>query len=78
LKLALQAAHEGGTYPAVLSAADDEAVRLFLDRRIGFTEIDRRVDEALQRHESIPNPTLHDVLEADAWARRHVTLSLAV
>lgn len=78
LKLALQAAHDGGTYPAVLSAADDEAVRLFLDRRIGFTEIHRRVDEALQRHQSTANPTLHDVLEADAWARRHVTLSLAV
>ncbi|MSQ10300.1 MAG: 1-deoxy-D-xylulose-5-phosphate reductoisomerase [Dehalococcoidia bacterium] len=78
LKLALQAAHAGGTYPAVLSAADEEAVQLFLHGRIAFTGIHQRVDEALQRHESILDPTLDDVLEADAWARRHVTLSLAV
>ena len=78
LKLALQAAHAGGTYPAVLSAADEAAVQLFLNGRIAFTEIHQRVDEALQRHESTLDPTLDDVLEADAWARRHVTLSLAV
>jgi 1-deoxy-D-xylulose-5-phosphate reductoisomerase len=78
LRLAREAADLGGTYPAVLSAADEAAVGLFLDGRIGFTEIHRQVEEALQRHQNIADPGLDDVLEADAWARRQVSLSVAV
>ncbi len=78
LQLALDAARMGGTYPAVLSAADEEAVGLFLDGRIGFTEIHRCVERALQRHTPVANPSLDDLLQTDAWARRAVTPSLAV
>ena len=69
LRLALEAGLKGGTYPAVLSAADEVAVALFLEERIGFMNIPKLVAESLEEHQSIPNPSLEDVLAADAWAR---------
>ncbi len=69
LRLALEAGRKGGTYPAVLSAADEVAVALFLEERIGFMNIPKLVAESLEEHQSIPNPSLEDVLAADAWAR---------
>ena len=72
LKLALEAGRKGGTYPAVLSAADEVAVELFLEKRIGFLDIAKLVEEALEEHRSIPNPSLEDILAADAWARERV------
>ena len=54
------------------------AVHLFLEGRIRFTDIHRWVDEALQRHTPVAEPTLDDVLEADAWARRLVAGSVTV
>ena len=78
LRLALHAARSGATYPAVLSAADEVAVHLFLEGRIRFTDIHSWVDEALQRHTPVAEPTLDDVLEADAWARRLVAGSVTV
>lgn len=72
LKLALEAGRKGGTYPAVLSAADDVAVELFLEHRIGFLDIAKLVEEAMEEHRSIPNPSLEEILAADAWARERV------
>ena len=72
LRLALEAGRLGGTYPAVLSAADEVAVELFLDGRIGFHEIPMVVGAALEQHESTASPTLEDVIAADAWARDRV------
>jgi 1-deoxy-D-xylulose-5-phosphate reductoisomerase len=72
LRLAKEAGDRGGTYPTVLAAADEEAVQLFLDDRIGFTDIPRLVEEALSQHESFPDPGLGDILEADVWARHRV------
>ncbi len=67
---ALEAGKQGGTYPAVLSAADEEAVRLFLDGRIPFTGIHRVVAETLSAHEGAGDATLESILDADEWARR--------
>lgn len=67
--LAVEAGKKGGTYPAVLSAADEVAVRLFLDRRIGFNDIFRVVERVLERHEPVFEPSFEDILEADRWAR---------
>jgi len=53
----------------VLSAADEVAVALFLEERIGFMNIPKLVAESLEEHQSIPNPSLEDVLAADTWAR---------
>ncbi|MBF8267498.1 MAG: dxr [Dehalococcoidia bacterium] len=68
--LALEAGKKGMTYPAVLSAADEVAVELFLAGAIGFTEIPDLVGDVLSEHHSVSTPSLEDILEADAWARR--------
>jgi 1-deoxy-D-xylulose-5-phosphate reductoisomerase len=69
LTTALRAGRTGGTYPAVLCAADQVAVDAFLDGDVPFTRIPEIVDEALNRHEPCPSPTLDDILEASRWAR---------
>jgi 1-deoxy-D-xylulose-5-phosphate reductoisomerase len=69
LQLALDAGKKGGTYPAVLCAADEIATELFLDKRIDFSQISQIIDKTLSLHQSTDNPTLHEILEADMWAR---------
>jgi 1-deoxy-D-xylulose-5-phosphate reductoisomerase len=69
LKLAVDAGKSGGTYPAVLCAADEVAVELFLDHRISFTGIPRIVQETLGQHRRINQPSLEEILAADNWAR---------
>ena len=69
LNLARRAGEIGGTLPAVLNAANEVAVSAFLDRRIPFPRIWQLVEEGLNRHTSIANPTLDAILQADRWAR---------
>ncbi len=69
LGLALEAGRRGGTYPAVLAAADEVAVQHFLAGHIGFLDIPRLIDHALAAHHAVADPSLDEVLEADAWAR---------
>ena len=68
--LALTAAQQGGTYPVVTSASDEVAVNLFLKGKIAFTDIHDIIRDTLHMHQSVSNPTLEDILAADAWARR--------
>ena len=70
LGLALEAGRRGGTYPAVLCAIDEVAVEHFLQGHIGFMDIARLLEEALDVHQGKDNPTLEQVLEADEGARR--------
>jgi 1-deoxy-D-xylulose-5-phosphate reductoisomerase len=72
LRLAIEAIKKGGTYPSVLSAADEVAVGLFLDGRIGLTDIPRLVEKTLSAHRSADNPALEQILAADGWAREHI------
>ncbi|MFH0810589.1 MAG: 1-deoxy-D-xylulose-5-phosphate reductoisomerase, partial [Pseudomonadota bacterium] len=72
LRLAMEAGRKGGTYPAVLCGADEAAVELFLAGRIGFTEIAVLVERALDRHQAVQNPSLEEILAADAWSREVV------
>ena len=69
LPLALEAARTGGTATAVLNGANEAAVGLFLENRISFPEIAERVERALAAVPARQNPTLDDVLSADAAAR---------
>ena len=69
LRLAIEAGRKGGTCPVVLCAADEVAVDLFLSRKIRFTDIARLVEETLQEHQPISQPTLDDIVAADRWAR---------
>jgi 1-deoxy-D-xylulose-5-phosphate reductoisomerase len=71
LRLALDAGARGGSWPAVLAAADEVAVEDFMSGRIGFTDIPRVVDSALSAHSGTADPSLEAVLEADRWAREH-------
>jgi len=71
LALALEAGHRDGTYPAVLSAADEVAVAAFLTGRITFTRIPEIIDDTLNAHDGVADPALDDILAADAWARAH-------
>ncbi len=68
--LALEAARRGGTYPCVLVGADEEAVALFLDGKIGLLGIAELIEAVLERHQSVDQPGIADILEACAWARR--------
>jgi len=70
LKLAIETGKKGGTYPAVLCAADEVAVDLFLSQRIKFTDIAHLVEEALEQHQSIAHPSLEEIVAADTWARQ--------
>ncbi len=69
LNLARRAGETGGTLPAVMNAANEVAVSAFLDRRIPFPRIWQLVEEVMNRHSSIANPTLDAILQADRWAR---------
>ena len=70
LSLAIYAGRVGGTVPAVLCAADEVAVELFLAGRIGFTGIPRLVERTLEKHSPVSEPSLDDILAAGAWARQ--------
>ena len=76
LRIARHAASVGGTMPAVMNAADEVAVQLFLAGKIGFLDIAGLVERAMERHTPREHPTLDDILQADAWARE-VTAGLA-
>jgi 1-deoxy-D-xylulose-5-phosphate reductoisomerase len=69
LRLAMEAGERGGTYPAVLSAADEVAVELFLSKRIGFMDIAKLVESTLDQHRAIVHPSLEEILAAEKWAR---------
>lgn len=70
LGLAFEAARVGGSLPAVMSAANEVAVDLFLAGRIPFTNIAERVQRVMELHAVQPDPGLEELLEIDAWARR--------
>ena len=72
LRLARQVAKTGGTACAILNGANEAAVGLFLAGEIGFNDIPRRVERAMERVPVQYKPSLADILEADGAARREV------
>ena len=72
LRLAEEAAEEGGTACAILNGANEEAVGLFLAEKIGFSHIPRLVAEARAAVAVQQDPSLEDILAADQAARRAV------
>lgn len=73
LPLAIQAAKEGGSMPTVFNAANEEAVALFLDHKIGFLDIYRIIEGAMNRHRTIENPDLGQILSVEAETRRRIS-----
>ncbi|MDY5114334.1 MAG: 1-deoxy-D-xylulose-5-phosphate reductoisomerase [Bilifractor sp.] len=73
LPLAIRAAKEGGSMPTVFNAANEEAVALFLDHKIGFLDIYRIIEGAMNRHRTIENPDLGQILSVEAETRRRIS-----
>lgn len=69
LALSRRAASLGGTMPAVFNAANEIAVEAFLQRQISFPQISQTVARTLERHRTVDDPTLDQILAADRWAR---------
>lgn len=69
LNLAYEAGRLGGTMPAVLNAANEEAVHAFLKGKVSFRGITEIVERVMEQHELIRNPNLEVVLNSDEKAR---------
>jgi 1-deoxy-D-xylulose-5-phosphate reductoisomerase len=80
MKLAYAAGRSGGSMPAVLNAANEQAVALFLEERIRFLDIPRLIEQVCDRHQShnLATPTLDDIIAADQWARQEVLTASTV
>lgn len=74
MQLAYAAGREGGLMPAVLNAANEQAVALFLAEKIGFLDIPRLIEIVCDRFSSqnTRSPNLEDILSADQWARQAI------
>ena len=72
ISLAYEALEKKGTYPCVLNASNEEAVKLFLNKKIKFHEIYEIVDKTLKAHKNDIDLTLEKIYEADKWAREYV------
>lgn len=70
--LAYESLRKGGTAPAVLNAADEEAIQYFIQQKIKFNQIPILIEKALYQHQPISNPNLDEILAADLWARNLV------
>lgn len=74
MELAYAAGRAGGSMPAVLNAANEQAVALFLAEKIQFLDIPKVIEKLCEKHQkdNCQNPTLDDILAADKWARQEV------
>ena len=71
LELARRAGSVGGSLPAVMNAANEVAVDLFLNKKISFPEIWQHVGFVMDDHKVINNPSVNELIEADSWAREY-------
>src|SRR3989449_8776883 len=69
MNLARRAGETGGTFPAVMNAANEIAVAAFLEKRMSFPRIWQTVEQVMNAHESVAHPDLDEILRADQWAR---------
>lgn len=72
LALAYQAARQGGTLPTVFNAANEKAVALFLQKRISFLQIPELIEGSMENHRTVENPTVEQILEAEAETHEYI------
>jgi len=74
MQLAYAAGRAGGCMPAVLNAANEQAVALFLDEKIQFLDIPRLIERVCDRYQALnrPDPSLDEIIDADRWARQEI------
>lgn len=73
IELARRAGETCGTMPAVFNAANEVAVEAFVNRKINFPQITETVRRTMDAHRVVEHPTLEQILDADAWARREAS-----
>jgi len=69
LALAYEAGRVGGTMPAVLNAANEAAVEMFLNKKISFIQIPQIVEKVMSKHKPEFYPDLNEIIRIDSWAR---------
>ena len=69
LKLAFDAGKMGGTMPVVMNAANEEAVYLFLNKKISLWQIYEITEKFMSEHQNVINPTLDEILDVDKFVR---------
>ena len=72
LALAYEAGRAGGSLPTVFNAANEKAVALFLERRIGYLEITELIRACMEEHVNIPSPTLEEILDTEAGVYAYI------
>lgn len=72
LKIAYAAIEAGGTMPAVMNAANEEAVRLFLQEKIKFLDIPRIIEKEIEGHSIVKNARIEDIINIDKDVRRRI------
>ena len=72
LALAYQAARTGGSLPTVFNAANEKAVALFLDRKIGYLQIPELIRGAMEAHRVVEAPSVDEILEAEQFAYDYI------
>jgi 1-deoxy-D-xylulose-5-phosphate reductoisomerase len=77
LGYAYDALRAGGSMPAVLSAANEVAVRYFLEEKMGFLDIPRVLKFVMEAHMPVSFKTVDEALKADLWARREAEKIIA-
>ena len=77
LGYAYDALKAGGSMPAVLSAANEVAVRYFLEEKIGFLDVPRILKFVMEAHTPVTFRAVDEVLKADLWARREAEKIIA-
>ena len=75
LKFAMEAAEFGGSMPTVFNASNEEAVAMFLNKKIGFLDIYRIIEESMNRHTIISNPDIDTVLRVERDTREFIRKS---
>lgn len=77
LKIAYKAGLDGGIMPAIMCAADEEAIKAFLDDKINFGKIPVIIEKVLSKAKNISVPSLSDILYADEWAREEAKRAIS-
>ena len=72
LELGMQAARIGGSMPTVFNAANEKAVALFLDKKIGFLQIAELIEKSMEHHRCVENPDVDAILQAEADTYKYI------
>ncbi|MYL48661.1 1-deoxy-D-xylulose-5-phosphate reductoisomerase [Halobacillus litoralis] len=76
LRMAFEAGKAGGSMPTVLNAANEEAVQQFLEGKISFLDIEKYIEQALEKHDRIHNPDLSTIISIDKETRERVRFQI--